>query len=61
MSSIADLFARDPLKLTRENRKPIIEHYRANREKFIQGVKPAKEAKPKPTGGSQPSLADLGL
>lgn len=35
---IADLFAKDPLdlaKLSKEDRRPLIEYMRANREKFI--------------------------
>lgn len=48
--NLSDLMATDPLLLTRETRKPIIEFYRANRVKFIAGGKVDKAPKPKSKG-----------
>jgi hypothetical protein len=64
MSEIAELFARDPLKLTREDRTKIIAHFRENREKYIAGVKAPKavaEKKTKAPVQGKLSLDDLGL
>jgi len=63
--AISELFARDPLELTRENIESIIAYYRENREKFVSGVKaPAatktRAAKPKADLAGL-SLNDLGL
>lgn len=66
-SSLADLFAADPLSLTKEDRKPIIEFYRSRRHLFLAGGKPNKPVKePKPSSkGPLPEvdldLGDLGL
>jgi hypothetical protein len=55
MSDIADLFAKDPLALTREDLSLIIARYREARTQFNLGAKQAgstkkiKEAKPKIT------------
>lgn len=48
--TISELFAADPLSLTRETRKPIIEFYRSNRVKFLSGGKTEKLPKPKSKG-----------
>lgn len=63
MSDIAELFQRDPLSLTREDRTKIIAHYRENREKFIAGVKAPKAttAKAKTPVQGKLSLDDLDL
>ena len=60
-SLISDLFAKDPLKLTREDRREMIEYYRRNRALWVSGgrVKTTKEKKPVPAGGL--SLDDLEL
>lgn len=65
MNDIADLFARDPLSLTKENIDSIIGHYREARQKYLLGdgkagatPKPKKADKPAPTNLS---LDDLGL
>lgn len=56
MSTLADLFAKDPLRLTKEDRAQMIEHFRANRAQFMAGqrttsvAKASKEPKPKATG-----------
>jgi putative alpha-1,2-mannosidase len=39
MSEISELFAKDPLSLTKEDRTAIIAHYRENRERYMQGAK----------------------
>lgn len=52
MSEISDLFAKDPLLLTKEDRSKIIAQYRANRAAYLSGEKVTKakaKAKPKPT------------
>lgn len=52
-SDISVLFATDPLKLTKEDRKPIIEYFRANREKYLatnSGTPAPKAPKQKSTG-----------
>lgn len=43
-SDISLLFATDPLKLTREDRRPMIVYYRDNRERYLAGEKQAKAA-----------------
>lgn len=65
MSDIAELFARDPLSLTKENIDSIIAHYRDARQKYLLGEKSAG-ATPKPKAEKKPpptnlSLDDLGL
>ena len=42
MSELSELFARDPLELTREDRRSIIEYYRQNRDKYIKKEPVAK-------------------
>lgn len=64
MSELSDLFDMDPLALARdpEARKRLIAEMRANRERFVAGIKTPREkrpAKPVPAGGL--SLEDLGL
>ncbi len=60
MSEMADLFAKDPLNLTKEDRTEIISFYRANREKFLAGAKQEKQPKaPKATKGAA-DLSALG-
>ena len=59
---ISDLFAKDPLKLTREERTSMVEFYRKNRALYVQtgkGSKPSVPKKPVPEGGL--SLSDLDL
>jgi len=60
VSEISDLFAKDPLSLTREDRDKIILHLRENRARYVAGVKaPKAVAKKAP---SEPlNLDDLGL
>ena len=61
-TSLSELFATDPLKLTVEDRTRIIAHYRENRERYVNAATAPKAAKAKksvPEGGI--SLADLGL
>lgn len=62
-SDISTLFARDPLSLTKEDRRPMIEYYRANRAKFLAGQSQAKlpkEAKQKSKGPLPDIDVDLG-
>ncbi len=59
-SDISLLFARDPLKLTKEDRGPMIEYFRANREKYLAGEKQAKVT-PAPKQKSKGPLPDLDL
>lgn len=66
MSSLSELFSRDPLLLTREDRRVIIEKLRADRANYMAagtrtGV--TKEPKPKATGTKVTglNLSDLGL
>lgn len=47
MSDIAELFARDPLSLTKENITEIIQHYQKCRGQFALGNMTAGSAKPK--------------
>lgn len=57
--TLSDLMAMDPLSLTKETRKPIIEFYRANRVKHLAGGK--VEKLPKPKSGPLPAIdLDLG-
>lgn len=48
--TLSDLMSTDPLQLTKETRKPIIEFYRQNRIKFLSGGKVEKAPKPKSKG-----------
>lgn len=57
--SLADLFAADPLSLTREDRKPMIEYYRSRRHIFLSGGKAPKEPKVTKSKGPLPDI-DLG-
>lgn len=60
MTDIAELFERDPLLLTKEDRRAMIVYYRDNRAKFIAtGKSPRAPKKPLPEGGL--SLDDLEL
>lgn len=61
-TSLGELFATDPLQLTRETRAPIIEYYRSRRTVFLSGGKPAREPKIiKPKSGPLPDIdLDLG-
>lgn len=69
MSEISELFAKDPLSLTKEDRTAIIAHFRENRAKYMQGAKlqttakePKAKAEPKLKGPKiQLSLGDLKL
>lgn len=64
MSVIADLFAKDPLLLTKEDRTEIIAFYRENRDKYVAGQKQEKQPKaPKATkgAGDLSALGDLEL
>lgn len=58
---IGELFAKDPLHLTREDKTAMIEHYRRNRALWVQSGKPTGRAlkKAPPAGGI--SLEDLEL
>jgi hypothetical protein len=58
--TLTDLMAIDPLNLTKETRKPIIEFYRTNRAKFLSGGKVDKVPKPKSKGPLPPIDLDLG-
>lgn len=58
--TLTDLMAIDPLSLTKETRKPIIEFYRLNRVKFLAGGKVDKIPKPKSKGPLPPIDLDLG-
>lgn len=57
-SDISLLFARDPLLLTKEDRKPMIEYYRGNRVKYLSGVK-AEKAAPAVKQKSKGPLPDI--
>ena len=47
MSEISDLFQKDPLKYTVEDRRKIIEKYREDRRLFLLGEKPKRAEKQK--------------
>jgi hypothetical protein len=64
LSDISELFARDPLSLTREDRSEIIAHFRDNRARYIAGqaqAKLPKEKAPKAPKAPLPALDDLDL
>lgn len=64
MTDVAELFARDPLKLTTPDIDAIIEHMRKARAQFNLGVKAepkAKPAKAAKTPLGQIDLSELGL
>lgn len=65
MTDLAELFARDPLTLTKENIDEVIEYFRGARVRYLEGEKSAgspkkmkAEAKPK-AKGSMPAI-DVG-
>jgi hypothetical protein len=58
--SLAELMGADPLSLTKEDRRPIIEYYRERRNVFITGGKPAKEPKT-PKQSSKGPLPEINL
>lgn len=64
MSELSELFARDPLKLTREERTQVITHMRANRAAYMQGQRTTSvekaSKKPAPEKGKL-SLGDIEL
>lgn len=59
-SDISLLFATDPLKLTREDRAPIIAYFRENRLKYLAGEKQVR-ATPAPKQKSKGPLPDIEL
>jgi hypothetical protein len=67
LSEISDLFAKDPLHLTKEDRSQIIAKFRENREAFMLGqrvgrtVPVEKKPKEKKAPPGKLSLGDLGL
>jgi hypothetical protein len=52
LSEISDLMQKDPLSLTKEDVVEIVAHYRANREKYVSGMKVPKAKAEKPAKGS---------
>jgi hypothetical protein len=58
--TLTDLMGEDPLNLTKETRKPIIEFYRTNRVKFLSGGKVDKVPKAKSKGPLPPIDLELG-
>lgn len=64
MSELSELFARDPLQLTKSDRAQIIAHMRANRAAFMQGQRTTSvekaSKKPAPPKGKL-SLGDLDM
>lgn len=67
MSDIAELFSRDPLKLTKEDIGEIISYYRQKRAQFNLGDKTAgstkkmKTADPKVKQSAEELLKGIGL
>jgi hypothetical protein len=60
---ISELFAKDPLHLTREDKTAMVEHFRKNRALWVasgQRAAPAKAPKKAPPAGGL-SLEDLEL
>lgn len=61
----AELFAKDPLSLTKSDITEIISYYRANREKFIasgqSGVRGGTKPVTKPVKSKSGPLPDLDL
>lgn len=47
MSEISEIFLKDPLKLTQDDRRKIITKYREDRKRFLLGQKVPKTDKPK--------------
>jgi hypothetical protein len=73
-TTIAELFSRDPLKLSEQDLDQIIHRLRAQRKKFVQGnltigkpeakksaAQKKREAVASALGDDAPSLSDLGL
>lgn len=60
MADLSELFARDPLHLTREDLGSIIRELREQRKNFQIGDKAAGKA-PKSTGPARPLAATLDL
>lgn len=56
MNDITELFQKDPLSLTREDRTKIVDHYRTTRAQYLAAGKVTKTAKSKPVKQS----VDLG-
>lgn len=46
MSEISEIFDKDPLKLTKDDRRAIIEKFREDRTRFLLGQKAPKANKP---------------
>lgn len=61
MSEISDLFAKDPLSLTKEDRTALIAKYRTSREQYMLGAKPTRDAKPKAATGPKPAKGSVTL
>jgi len=57
VSDIADIFARDPLKLTRDDILAVIKEFRAKRSAFNLGN--VKAGSTKPLTEKQQAIADL--
>lgn len=61
LPTLEELFAADPLSLTKTDRRPIIEYYRSRRVTFLSGGKMTKAKEPKPKSGPLPAIdLDLG-
>lgn len=61
MTDIAELFARDPLKLTKDDIEKIVTYYRSCRAQFNLGNLQAGSAKPKKEPKAAAPGLDLGL
>lgn len=63
MTDMAEIFAKDPLQLTREDRTLLIEEYRKHRSQFNLGVKVTKAPKQAtaPKGSEQIDIDELSL
>lgn len=57
-TSIGELFARDPLSLTRADRDQMVAAFRKNRKKFILGDTQAGSTKKKPVSEKAKALAE---
>jgi len=57
MTDIAELFVRDPEKVTRDDIKDLVAKYREARQQFILGVKQA--GNPKKIKAEQPKITNL--
>jgi hypothetical protein len=59
---ISELFARDPLKLTKEDRRAIIAKFREDRAKFVaNGMKKPTKAQEKAAASAKAPSLDLDL